>query len=194
MKIKLLFIILLFTFLINAQVRPKAGIKTGLNISNITNTNYNFKQDFYIGGLLALKASDFYTLQPELTYSRQGAKIQLNGSSKSKIQLDYFSLAIANKFQLFKNSGFYAIVGAFVDFKIKDNIESSWEDVLFFIFNWDVGMFVGLDYELSQNFGIEFRYKRGFADLPKIEQTNRDGTQSNTVFQIGLNYKFGHKK
>ena len=192
MKKKLLFIILLFTVLINAQERPKPGIKTGLNITNITNTNYDFKQDFYVGGFLTLPFSNFYILQPELIYSRQGAKLRFNGSSSSKIEIDYFSLAIANKFLIFKKSNFYAVIGTFIDFKINDNLESSWEDIFFIIFNWDIGIFMGLEYELSQNFGVEFRYKRGFADLPKIDQTYQDGKQSNTVYQIGLKYKFGH--
>ena len=191
MKQILLLIVLFFSFLINAQVKPKPGIKAGLNMTNITNTNYDIKSDFYAGISLSLKFSDFYTLQPELIYSRQGARIQLDGGSNTEIELDYFSLAIANKFLLFKNSNLHAVIGSFIGYRVSDNMESSWVDIFGIFFNWDVGMFVGLDYELSQNFGVEVRYKRGFVDLPNINLTNQDHIQSNTVFQIGLNYKFG---
>ncbi|MEZ0130174.1 hypothetical protein AB9T88_10605 [Flavobacterium sp. LBUM151] len=57
-----------------AQVTFRPGIQAGINISKITDSGLDSKTDFYIGAFGALKLSKFYTLQPEITYSKQGGK------------------------------------------------------------------------------------------------------------------------
>lgn len=56
-----------------AQVTVKPGVRAGLNISSLTNYNADSRADFYVGGQVGIQFTKFYTLQPELTYSRQGA-------------------------------------------------------------------------------------------------------------------------
>ena len=58
-----------------AQVTVKPGVRAGLNISSLTNYNADSKADFYVGGQVGIQFTKFYTLQPELTYSRQGATV-----------------------------------------------------------------------------------------------------------------------
>ena len=100
-KIILLFVIF-SSFSVTSQVALKPGVKAGLNLANFTNASYDFKPDFYAGIKLGLKFTERYTLQPEILYSRQGARPQFDGGPNSDIQIDYLSIAIANKFLLFE--------------------------------------------------------------------------------------------
>ncbi len=56
-----------------AQVKVSPGIRGGLNISTLTNIDDNSsKTDFYVGGLVNIKFNKFFSVQPEINYSRQG--------------------------------------------------------------------------------------------------------------------------
>ncbi len=201
MKQLLLLISLFFFFSINAQVKLRPGIKTGLNLANITNANAENRPDFYVGAFLTLKFSDSYTLQPEWIYSRQGAVVQKRRETLAgevinpEIELDYLSLAIANKFTLFNDNNLQAIIGLYTGFRIKDNIKASF---LVDILGFDMGGFIGVEYKLLPNLSVEARFKRGFLDMSKLHVDNsplggekyKDRTLSNKVIQIGVNYKF----
>ena len=55
-----------------AQVSVSPGFRGGLNLSTLTNIDDNrTKTDFYIGGLVNIKFNKYFSLQPEITYSRQ---------------------------------------------------------------------------------------------------------------------------
>ena len=110
-----------------AQVTVKPGVRAGLNVSSLTNSNADSKADFYVGGQVGIQFSKFYTLQPELTYSRQGATIDgyeeydialpspNNRVNRDyDVELQYISLAVANKFKII--DGFHALVGPSLDF------------------------------------------------------------------------------
>ena len=93
---------------VNAQVTFKPGLRAGLNLSKITQSDASTRTDFYIAGFGELKLTKYYTLQPEISYSKQGGNDVLveifnnqTGSydfSKEDISVDYISLAIVNKF------------------------------------------------------------------------------------------------
>ena len=63
----------------NAQ-DVKYGIKGGLNISNFTGDTEGFdfksKAGFNVGGFVEIKLSEKFSIQPELLYSSQGAKLE----------------------------------------------------------------------------------------------------------------------
>ena len=89
---------------VNAQVSFKPGLRAGLNLSHFKQTDdsdedFKSKSDFYIGGFGELKLTKYYTLQPEITYSRQGSKYEYRGSSNSTtFDATYLSFAVVNKF------------------------------------------------------------------------------------------------
>ena len=185
---KFIFLIVLFSsFIVTGQVEFKPGVKAGLNVANITHTNFEVKSDFYVGVLFGLKFSEIYTLQPEVLYSRQGARPKLDGGSDFDIELEYLSLGFANKFLLFKGVKLHTVVGPFFDIKTKDNLDYSNSFDIFG--NFDVGFFVGLDYEFSSGLGIDLRYKMGLVDLGGID-VNSVRQHNNKVFQFGLSYNF----
>lgn len=182
-------------FAANAQVTFKPGIRAGVNFSKITQTDFDTKTDFYVGGFGELKLTRFYVLQPEITYSRQGAsngsyfdyntntEIKLNGD----IEVNYVSFAVINKFTF--NDQFNVHVGPTLDFETDSNVRTN-SDV-------DLAFTAGLGYTLPFGLTIEARVKKGIVDV--IESDNyyygnfMEDYNTNFLFQLGLSYSFDVK-
>jgi len=201
---------------LQAQVTFKPGINAGLNIATLTKTELNAKADFYIGGFGAIKFSKFYTLQPEITYSRQGAKgdvdmgyMDFNQVGNTIVDpsmlprmyvnvnasLHYISFLTINKFYF--NEKFYALAGPFFDILIVDNIKvSPKQNFERFTKDADVdlGIVGGLGYSLNNNIAFEARVKRGLVGA-LINQYNYsyDSNSNNLVYQFGIAYTFSKK-
>lgn len=194
-----------------AQVTFKPGARAGLNLSNFTNTDFDTKTDFYVGGFLAINFTKYYTLQPELTYSRQGAKSGNNDYStalpdvndpafrppgEKDFSVQYLSLAAMNKFY-FGGGGFHAAVGPSLDFKVGDNFSGVNEDLV----GVDLAFNAGLGYTLPMGLTIEARYKIGLVDIfgnnvdynydyYYDDNGNIDDVVLNSVIQLGVAYTF----
>jgi len=203
--ITLLFVLFL-AFQAQAQVTVKPGVRAGLNVSNLTNSNLDSKTDFYVGGLLAIRFARIYTLQPELTYTRQGAKYNSDFAIPAypgytqpddDLSIQYLSLAAMNKFHF--GPGFHAAVGPTLDFKVGDNYEDfgSDEDVI----GLDMAIIGGLGYTLPMGLTVEARYKLGlidiFGDPYRLDEDefddyngNYDDVILNSVIQLGVSYAF----
>ncbi|MCG2610954.1 PorT family protein [Flavobacterium sp. SM15] len=196
-------IVALFCFFgltqINAQVTFRPGVKAGLNFSHFTKgdnynsydpygnysnqsrRNFDTKTDFYIGLYGALKLSRFYTLQPEINYSRQGASYDYvvnNQARTQKLDVSYLSLGIANKFTFDK---FNFHVGPTIDFVVEDNFDPDSEV--------DLAFFLGAGYNFTKNFGIEARIKKGIVPVLDFSDSNH----TNVVIQTGITYTFDVK-
>jgi len=204
--------ILLFTALnlfffstTNAQVKVKPGVKAGLNLSRLTNTESDFRPDFYVGGLAEIKFTTFYALQPELVYSRQGATITYfnedgitpGPSVEKKYSLDYLSLGVINKFTFAES--FQVVVGPTLDLQVADNFESYQSDDLIGV---DLGLALGLGYSLPNGLTFEARFKQGMVDIfgdnyNDYDDENGNGNYDevilNQVLQFGVSYTFGNK-
>ncbi|MCO6147278.1 outer membrane beta-barrel protein [Flavobacterium sp. NRK1] len=183
----------------NAQVTLRPGIRGGINFSRITETDLDTKTDFYIGGFAALKLSRFYTLQPEITYSRQGGKgnvrIYDNGigdytQNNIDLSLQYISLVGLNKFTF--SDSFNIHVGPTFDI-ITNSGRYTYNDV-------DLGITAGLGYTLPMGLTIEARVKKGIIETVDTyyyndndDQYSYGNTATNLVFSLGLSYSFDVK-
>lgn len=194
-------------FQIKAQVTVKPGVKAGLNLSNLTNLNADSKTDFYAGGFVDIKLASFYTLSPEIIYSRQGAEINspagpfdgefdptvIPVSYNYDIELQYISIGVMNKFKIV--DGFHAMVGPSFDFKIGDNLEDAG------LIDFDFAILGGLGYTFPMGLTVEARFKQGLADIFGDDyhyyyddnnnyNDNLDNIKLNQVFQFGVSYTF----
>ncbi|CAM4272247.1 outer membrane beta-barrel protein [Flavobacterium terrigena] len=197
----------------NAQVTFKPGIRGGLNVSHFSKgndayyddayyyegnngqrRNFESKTSFYIGLFGDLKLTKYYSLQPELNYSRQGSTLNYIDSNDNRNNLDYelsyLSLGVANKFTFNK---FNIHVGPTIDFLVDSNVIDSntnnyyygdWYDA-----NVDLAFFLGAGYDITKNFGVEARIKKGI--IPVLDYS--DGNHTNVVFSFGAFYKFDVK-
>ncbi len=182
-----------------AQSKARFALRFGANISKITNLDTKNKTDFYLGALLAIKVSDFYTLQPEFGYSQQGGTLRENNyilapdNAKLKdINIDFLTITFINKIQANNNLNF--LIGPYIDFRLEDNINND-ARVLDGLFpRMDIGLTAGIGYDISKNFSIEARFKQGFFDMineDNIYQNARDYDDNfNQVIQLGIVYRF----
>lgn len=204
MKKIVLILVFLFALHAEAQVTVQPGIRGGLNLSTITNTNADLKADFYIGGFIAIKLAGFYTLQPEINYSRQGSKVSFEDVSfdpvvsPAKVEKDYsiqyISAGVMNKFTFAES--FNVLVGPTLDFKVGDNFTGQAKRDLGGI---DLGICGGIGYTLPIGLTLEARYKLGLVDIfgntyddyyYNGNYNGYDNIKLNSVIQFGLAYTF----
>ncbi|WP_343658397.1 porin family protein [Chryseobacterium sp.] len=161
------------------------GLKAGLNISSISNSNANSKAGFYGGVFANIPVAQDFSVQPEVLYSGQGAKAKSN--SNVKLNTDYIAVPVMLQYNLIPN--LYVEAGPQFAFLIsakgKDNNASV--DVKDDFKTFDFGLGLGAGYYFTQNIGVNVRYTAG---LSKIAKEDDGDSSRNGVFQIGLAYKF----
>jgi hypothetical protein len=182
-------------FEIQAQVSFKPGLRGGVNFSKLTQTDSDFKADFYIAGYGALKLGRLYTLQPEITYSNQGGKgievsdysFETNQTivSFESVTLSYVSVGIINKFNFTDQVNFH--LGPLIDIQTGRNIYSNSEI--------DLSFTAGLGYNVTNNLAIEGRIKKGIIDVFDSYYSSSNSPfvgsyNTNFLFQLGLSYTF----
>jgi len=193
----------------NAQVSFSPGIKGGLNFAHFTQTTdpnqkYTNLTDFYVGFLGELNLSKVYSLQPEILYTRQGSGYERREANNTitayDIKVSYLSLGLANKFKFNK---FNLHVGPTVDININDkgktlattyNNDVNNDPYFYNFYDYkytpiDLAVFIGAGYDITDNFGVEARIKKGLIDV-----TDWGSGGSNVVFQTGVYYKFKSSK
>lgn len=199
---KKIYFLLLFSFgiLSFAQVKFSPGIRAGVNFSHFSDSerysyynpydfqngqnpylDYQTKTDFYIGFIGNIRFAKFYALQPEINYSRQGAKINtnINNWNGKTLSVSYLSLQLVNKFYFNK---FNIHAGPTLEFVVdKKNFDPENEI--------DLGITAGLGYDITKNFGVEARIKKGFVFVDSY-----NANHTNVVFQAGVYYTFTMKK
>lgn len=212
-----------FTFVqIQAQVTFKPGIRAGANFSHFTqgddyynsyddqNTgenvripqaDFNSKTDFYVGFYGALRLTKYYTLQPEINYSRQGTKVEYFDTNvrrmrKTQFDVAYISVGAINKFTFSDKLNIHLgptidvlsdkSRNAFYDQENGDYFYSSYYDADSDI---DLAFVLGLGFNITKNLGIEARVKKGI--IPVLDFSESDHT--NVVFSGGLTYTFDLK-
>lgn len=182
---------------VQSQVTVSPGIRGGLNISNLTNFDSDPKSDFYAGGFVAIKFNKYFTLQPELTYTRQGAEVREfeidgPGSRTVNYDLNYISLGAVAKFH-FGGGGFHILGGPTLDIKTDDNFPSYDYNPI----GTDLAFVGGVGYSLPNGLSFEARFKQGLIDIYGYEGIDEDYYYDdiilNTVFQIGISYNFNVK-
>jgi len=181
-----------------AQVKVSPGLRGGLNISTLTNIDdNNSKTDFYVGGLVNIKFNKYFSLQPEITYSRQGDEGREyfgNGNNYRYVnyELNYITLGAVAKFN-FKGKGFHVLAGPSLDLKVDDNYQNSNPE------GFDLAIVGGVGYTLPNGLTFEARIKQGLVDIYGYNGIDYDDDYYyndvilNQVFQIGISYTFKTK-
>ena len=96
----------------------------------------------------------------------------------TNLEVSYLVVGIANKFTFNK---FNVHVGPTIDFLVDENFSTD-ADV-------DLAFFLGAGYDITPNFGIEARIKKGI--IPVLDYS--DGNHTNVVYSVGAFYKFDVK-
>jgi hypothetical protein len=182
---------ILMTTIVNAQ-HVNVGIKAGLNVYNINNDNnveYDPKAGFHLGLLGHIHLAKQVALQPEITYSAQGAKFK-TGNVETKINLGYINVPILLQYMF--DNGFRLQAGPQVGFLVnaKSETGNTKVDIKNSLKSVDFGLGFGVGYvKPSTGFGVDLRYNIGVANINEnstVKSTNRG-------VQLGVFYLFGHK-
>ncbi len=190
----------LFTVLTaQAQATFKPGIRAGVNFATITQSDFDTKTDFYVGGLFAMKLSRFYTMQPEITYSRQGAtgsivyydpNLDAEVKKNGDVNINYLSFSLMSKFTF--SDSFDIHVGPMLDFEAGSNVRTN--------IDLDMGIMAGVGYTFPFGLTLEARVKKGIIDVLESDgYYGEDGYffvddyNTNFVFQVGGSYSFDIK-
>ena len=179
-----------------AQMKVSPGIRGGLNLSTLTNIDDNsMKSDYYIGGLVEIKFNKYFTLQPEITYSRQGSEgreyyFDTDSFENTKYELNYVTIGAVAKFN-FGGQGFHILAGPSVDIKTSDNFGRYDYDPI----GTDFAFVGGIGYSFPNGLTFEARFKQGFIDIYGYDGIDYDDYYYdqvilNQVLQFGISYTF----
>ncbi len=213
-KTTLITVLLLSSIVGFSQAR--FGLRTGVSFADITNLDTKMSTNFHFGAILSVKVSEAYSLRPEITYSREGAMLAkepttipagniivtdyLIEDNSKRISIDFIDISFINKFTTKNNLNF--LVGPFIGVRVDGNINDNRVGLEAVFPRLNVGVILGVGYDISKNFAIEARFKRGFVDtIPHgsyywfngDSNGNYDKNHSQ-VLQLGVIYKFELKK
>lgn len=191
-----------------AQNDISYGIKGGLNYSNLVYEfedsnndflDFNAKVGFYAGGFINISLSDKFALQPELLYSSQGAKLDIDYSqvlifdqndptfleNEEDVNVKQSKLLLPILLQYKIGSDFSLFLGPQITYTLNFETEvDSGDELVVSRFQDDdkIGIDVSarLGYKVSENMMIELGYFRGL--------TNQNSVKA-SVFQLGLAHK-----
>ncbi|MDP4250762.1 MAG: porin family protein [Bacteroidota bacterium] len=215
LRLALLFIVTIFltSLCVSAQeqqtsmengLRPKFGIKGGLNLTNLyvdNATDEHMKAGFNAGLFAKLPVTRGFSVQPELLYSLKGAKDSysnfVQGSGEYRFNLGYIELPVLAVINLAKNfnlqAGGYAAYLVSADIKNVDNNGN-----IHGATDLNADNFQRFDYGLTGGFGIDVenftmgaRYNYGLANIGKSGSLSGDLTRNSKNAGISIYVGFG---
>jgi hypothetical protein len=179
-----------FTFAQTNSSPVTFGVKGGMNVANLSNTEGSkSKIGFNAGAFANIPVAESFSVQPEVLFSTVGAKSETVNKNSLKFNLNYISVPVMLQYNVVPNLYLEAgpQFGFLVGSKLKDNNGSIKLDKNNFK-GFDFGIGIGAGYYFSEALGITARYVAGVSDIIK---NNNDGKSvRNNVFQVGLSLRF----
>ena len=167
------------------------GVKAGLNVSNISDTDLNAKTGLTAGVFADYRFSnDWFGLSADLLFSRQGGRDNHNGS-KFILKSNYLNLPIMAKFyvidNLAVNIGIQPGVLLSAKAKVKEGSDDYSRSVTDQYKNFDFAFPMGVSYDINEKFIIDARYNLG---VTKVADDNDKSDAKNNVFAFTVGYRF----
>ncbi|TDE08710.1 porin family protein [Dyadobacter psychrotolerans] len=182
-----LLLISTFSFAQSFSIGPKAG----LNISNYTGGNIESDAlvGYHIGGVLNYGFGDHFSIQPEVLFSTQGAKVTNNGA-KSDFKISYVTVPVMLKLKT--TGGFYVEAGPQVGFRASSDIP----DQTFnnFAKGLDLSVGAGIGFQSNVGLGVGVRYIAGLSKVGDFSGNDIDPDFKNSVIQASIFWAIPFKK
>ncbi len=161
----------------------KFGPKVGLNVSNYTGDNIETEAlvGMHLGGLLSFGIGNVFSIQPEVLFSTQGAKIK-NNNTKYEFKTTYVSVPVMLKART--GFGLYFEAGPQVAFKTGENIGD--QTISNFAENLDLAGGIGLGYQAGFGLGVGARYVQGISKVGTYDSSNLKADVKNSIVQVSL--------
>lgn len=188
----------------HANAQARAGIKGGLNVSNlyIDDVNdENARYGFNVGVYGQVVSNDVFALQPELLFTTKGAKGEYTGliDQTVKFNLNYLELPILAVFKLGDAAEIH--VGPYVSYLLSANTSFS-GDLANGTDDIDRDQLKSFDYGLAGGVGFNFgalqigaRYNYGLVKLADSDVADTFlGDSKNSVAQLYLAFNINQGK
>jgi len=162
----------------NAQML-KFGVKAGANFASLEGDGLEGLEtytNFHFGALLEVKVFENFSIQPELLYSSQGAKV--SDENVKDINFNYVTVPVLAKFYLITDK-LSVEAGPQFSFLIDDNVGDQFESESF-----DFAAVGGLGFQFTENFFAQARYVGG------LTEASKDAEVKNRVIQVAIGYRF----
>ena len=177
-------LILIFTFLIVGLVQSNAqmlkfGIKAGANFASLDGDGVqglDTYTSFHFGALVELKVFENFSLQPELLYSSQGAKV--SEENVKDINFTYMTVPTLAKFYLISDK-LSIEAGPQFSFLINESVPDQFESESF-----DFAAVGGLGLNITDHFFAQARY------VLSLTEASKEAEVKNRVIQVALGYRF----
>jgi Outer membrane protein beta-barrel domain len=185
------FILVMAATALHAQ-HVNIGVKGGLNlytISSESDINYDMKAGFHAGLVGHIHFTKHFALQPEITYSTEGAKYSFLNIPYT-LNLNYVNVPIL--FQYMFDNGFRLEAGPQVGFLVsaKSETNNTKTDVKNNFKKIDFALGAGIGYvHTPSGWGADARYNFGMGNI----NDNSSVKYMNQGFQFGLFYLFNHR-
>jgi opacity protein-like surface antigen len=191
------------------------GIKAGANYSKVTSkVDPDYIFGFHAGLVAEYKLTPQFALQPELLYSLEGAKAEMDFregefffSSEEKIRLGYINLPVMAKYYATPALSFEAgpqigfLLSAESEYELSSNFdefeidESDTEDIKDEVKKISFGLNFGLAYDISSSLFVQARYHLGLSDISDYDDQDDEFEGDyeeikNQSFQLSLGYRF----
>lgn len=169
------------------------GVKGGVNFTSITGDDFDSpdsRTSFHVGALVEFPLADMFSLQAEALYSGQGFEFDqpgLDGNEHVEYQLDYLNIPVLAK--IYATKGLSFEVGPQFGFKVNEEFDTNPSDDpgdtnVDEAESFDFSVAGGLTFQTQMGLFATGRYTYGLTDVIQ------DVDAKNSVFQIGIGYKF----
>lgn len=183
----------------HSQAQFAIGIKAGPNFANIdtkasAGENYKNRAGFHGGAFLLIKGGKI-GVQPEVIFSQQGSKVEIN-SKNFESNFSYINIPIILK--LYTIAGINIQAGPQFGFVTKGEAPvyeqvgspASVEDVKDSMKKSDFTVALGLGWDLPFGLTIDARYNLGLSKIyDKAPSPQQSDDVKNQVFQLSVGYK-----
>ncbi len=167
------------------------GLKGGLNVTGLHNNFTNSldpRTSVFVGGLVHIHLNKNFAIQPELSYSCQGAT-QKSQDGDITWRFNYVVLPVLLQYMF--DNGFRLETGPQLGLlaSAKRKSGGTITDVKNSYTTGDFSWSIGAGYLTPSGFGIDARYNLGINDIYNLDNVNK---LQNRVFQLGIFYQFKH--
>ena len=181
----------------NDRMKASFGVKGGVNFATVTGgegESPNSRTAFHVGVVGEMPIADILSIQAEVLYSAQGFEYEAFGPTGDEIQfqLDYLSVPVLAK--VYVVDGLSIDVGPTFNFVVNEEIDTRPgadegdididESPMAEANSFDVGVAAGLTFQTPGGLFATGRYNYGVTEIYE------DSGLKNSVFQLGIGYKF----
>ncbi|MCC8174213.1 MAG: PorT family protein [Odoribacter sp.] len=169
------------------------GPKVGLNVTNVSKWDADNKVSFSAGIYNEFRFSELFAFQPELLYSRQGARYKEDGH-KTWARVNYLNIPLLARFYVLERLS--VDLGPQVGFALNGKYKfkrdgDTHKEKMHHLNRVNVSFAMGLSYDIMDRLNLSAHYNLGLTNVIAKEHFD-DEHNKNRVFQLSLAYKWNY--